>query len=254
MDVNKAEAIAPASDATSRRAGPQRHGGGAADGHERRGDAEPGWDDDVAVDVHGLPTEGLSPEAQRLIDALAAQIEPMRLELEQARAREVQLRQQATMHPVLAVPNRREFGRELQHVIDHLDSLSPAAALLVVNIAEGEALRQRYGRAAGGTVMKHAAQLIGAVIHPTDTLGSLGGYDLGVILLNGDGEHVALRTESIRQRLASQPFQWHGTALTLAIHTGATVLQRGQKAADAVAAADRALLAGVAARSAGSPA
>ena len=87
MDVNKADAITPTVDTLGRHApGQQRNPGADADASEDQ--PEEGWSDDDAVDVHGLPTGALTPEAQRLIDSLAAQIEPMRRELEQAQAHE----------------------------------------------------------------------------------------------------------------------------------------------------------------------
>ena len=143
MDVNKAEAIAPALDAINRHA-PEQRNDGAPGGGKHDEPAEHGWSDDDAVDVHGLPTDQLSPEAQRLIDALTQQIEPMRRDLEQAHAREAQLKQLATIDPVLELPNRREFARELQHVIDHMAGLTPPPVLLRVHVADAGRLRRRF--------------------------------------------------------------------------------------------------------------
>ncbi len=242
MDVNKADAITPTVDTLGRHApGQQRNPGADADASEDQ--PEEGWSDDDAVDVHGLPTGALTPEAQRLIDSLAAQIEPMRRELEQAQARAEHLNQLATIDPALGLPNRREFNRELQHVIDHMASLSPAPALVLIHVADGGRLRRRLGLDAADAAMRHVAELIGEVIHPTDTQGRVGAFDLGVILLNGDGENVALRLESIRRRVANNPLELSGRQVKLAIETGAAVLGPGQQAAQAIAAADRALLA-----------
>jgi len=239
MDVNKTDAISWPTDGAGR-----RNDGGRAPGGQHKDEAEHGWSDDDAVDVHGLPTDDLPPEAQRLIDALAAQIEPMRLQLEQAEARELHWRELARTDSALEIPNRREFFRELQHVVDHLDSLSPAAAVAVLHLPDVHRLRAKLGRGAADAAMGHAAALIGHVIHPTDTLGALGGYDLGIILLNGDGEHVALRLESIRRRLANNPLQLGGDSLPLGLKSGAAILRRGETAEQAIAEADRNLLAG----------
>jgi GGDEF domain-containing protein len=206
MDVNKAEAIAPALDAINRHA-PEQRNDGAPGGGKHDEPAEHGWSDDDAVDVHGLPTDQLSPEAQRLIDALTQQIEPMRRDLEQAHAREAQLKQLATIDPVLELPNRR------------------------------------FGLAAADAAMRHAARLIGQAMHPTDTLGRVGAFDLGVVMLNGDGENVALRTEGVRRRFAAEPMTLPGGEAALAVLIGSAVLRPGQSADAAIDAADRALLA-----------
>jgi len=238
MDVNKTDSISWPSDGAGR-----RNEGGRAPGGQQQHDTEHGWSDDDAIDVHGLPTENLPPEAQRLIDALAAQIEPMRLQLEQAEAYEAHWRELAQTDSALKIPNRREFTRELQHVIDHLDSLSPAAAVVIVHFPGGAKLRRRLGRDAADAALRHAAGLIGQVIHPTDSLGALGGYDLGIILLNGDGENVALRLESIRRRLANHPAPVGADPVTLTIENGVAILTRGQTAEQALTAADRDLVA-----------
>lgn len=243
MDVNKADGIPPVGDAPKRQAGRQDH-----DQENERPEDEDArharyrsWADDTAVELDGLLGDGLPPEAAQVLNALAAQIEPMRLEAEQAKAAEARYRELATTHPILNVPNRREFERELQHVIDHLDSMNPAAALLVVDVTSAGTLRGELGREAADQAMAHVVETISQVIHPTDTLGSLCGYDLGVILLNGDPENVALRTESIHQKMQTQLFMWQGTTHRLHVRSGAAILSAGQSTADAIQAADRVL-------------
>ncbi|MEK9752994.1 MAG: GGDEF domain-containing protein [Rhodospirillaceae bacterium] len=241
MDVNKAEAIAPSIDAIGRHA-PEQRQDGTGHGAGREEAPEHGWSDDDAVDVHGLPTDAVPPEAQRLIDALAAQIEPMRRKIEQAHAREAHLTELANIDPALGIPNRREFTRELQHVIDHVAGLSPAPALLLLHVADGARLRRRLGLEAADAALRHAAGLIGRAIHPTDTMGRVGAFDIGVIILNGDGDNVALRTEGIRRRFAADQLRLAAGPVTLSVLSGATVLRAGRQAQQAIADADRALV------------
>lgn len=242
MDVNKAETIPTVGDPPGRRQ--ERQGGK----HPReQPDDDPGTEGNVpraadAVDIAGLPAEGLGPEAERIINTLAAQIEPMRLEAEQAKAQAERYHQLATRHPILPVPNRREFEREVQHVIDHLDTLGPSAALLIVYVAAADRLRASLGRRAADALMVQAAGTIAEAVHPTDTVGSLCGFDLGVVLLNGDAEAVALKTESLRQRFHACPFAWHGRSYPVEVAFGAAVLQAGWSAEQAIAAADRHLM------------
>ncbi|MBT6095488.1 MAG: GGDEF domain-containing protein [Rhodospirillaceae bacterium] len=243
MDVNKAETIRSVGDPPHRNPG-QKPGKGSHDQtqDDTTSDNREAPRTAPAVALDGLPIEGLTPDAQRIIDALAAQIEPMRIEADQAKAQAARYHELATRHPILSVPNRREFERELQHVIDHLDSLSPSAALMIVHPPLAEALRTEVGRAAADAAMARVVELITEAIHPTDTVGSLCGYDLGVILLNGDPESVALRTESLHRRFQAQPFTWHDKSYPLDARIGAAILHPGWQAAEAIAAADRHLL------------
>jgi len=242
MDVNKAETIPTVGDPPRRRQ--ERQGGK----HPREQTDEQAGDEGHApraadaVDIGGLPADGLGPEAERIINALAAQIEPMRLEAEQAKAQAERYHELATRHPILPVPNRREFEREVQHVIDHLDALGPSAALLIVHVAAADRLRATLGRQAADALMVQAAQTVTEAVHPTDTVGSLCGFDLGVVLLNGDAEAVALKTDSLRQRFGARPFTWHGRTYPMEAAFGAAVLQTGWSAEQAIAAADRHLM------------
>ncbi len=243
MDVNKAETIQTVGDPPHRKPG-HNPGKGARDhaDEDANSDNREASHATPAVALDGLPLEGLTPDVQRIIDALAAQIEPMRIEAEQAKAQAARYHELATRHPILSVPNRREFERELQHVIDHLDSLSPSAALMIVHPPLAESLRSDVGRDAADAVMASVVEIITEGIHPTDTVGSLCGYDLGIILLNGDPESVALRTESLHRRFQARAFNWQGKSYPLDARIGAAILHPDWQAGDAIAAADRHLL------------
>ena len=122
----------------------------------------------------------MSPESQQILSAFVAEMEPLRAELDAAKRREARLRGDGGSPSFLPVPDRREFLREVKHVIDHIEDLDPMPALLVVHVANVGDIRRRYGR--------QAADLALTLLHrlPTpctrDAVGSLGGDDFGVIL------------------------------------------------------------------------
>ena len=240
MDVNKSTSIPPTGDAPGRKAERQHHG--SDEGEDTTDKNSRSWSDDSAVALAGLAGEELSLETRRILEAMAAQIEPMRLEVEQAKAREARYYELAIRHPILAVPNRREFERELQYVIDHLEGLSPSVALMIVNLANAEELRGQLGRQAVDAAMAHVVALIDEIIAPTDEQGSLCGHDLGVILLNGDAETIALRTENIHRRVRNNPLNWRGKTHLLKVRTGAAIMRTGSRAVDALQAADNNLI------------
>ena len=55
---------------------------------EEQGEQHAAWSEQAAVEIDGSLTVSISPEAQTLLDALSAQIEPLRLELKNTKASE----------------------------------------------------------------------------------------------------------------------------------------------------------------------
>lgn len=242
MDVNKPEAVHAVGDSPHRR--PQeRHEEHASDDDEAaRRERYKSWSSDEAVDLDGALVDSLTPEVQKLLNTFAAQIEPLRQQLEQAVGQANHYRELATGHPFLPLPNRREFLRELNHVIAHRDSLSPRAALMVIHVKGIGVLRRRFGRATADKALIYVAETISDAIHPTDAAGSLCGDDFGVILLNGDAATAARRVADIRDRLARAPFSGAGEAAQLDIAVGVAVLGENWTPERALEAADRDML------------
>ncbi len=211
------------------------------------GEHHAAWSEEAAVEVDQSLAVGFSPEAQKLLDALSAQIEPLRHELENTKASEARYREMTLQHPLLPIPNRREFLRELAHVLAHLDDLSPPAAFAIVHLGKAEHLRRSQGRGALDRGLVHAATLISESLHPTDVAGSLCGNDFGIILLNGDEHAITETRRRLIGRFADSPFSWAGAAgFDLEPVIGATVLDAEWTVDRALEQADRNLLAALA--------
>lgn len=240
MDVNQPESVIPVGDQPYRQPA-ERHHGESEDPARRDADATRG--EDAAVDLAGALSDELSPDARKILDALGRQMETLRAELELAHKREAHDHEMAVAHPFLPVPNRREFLRELKHVIDHMEGLSPAPAVLVVHALNLGDIRRRLGRGAADAALVHFAGRLGGAIHPTDAVGSLCGEDFGVILLNGGDETVTRRVAEIRGHLAGDQFDWSDGPVYIHSAVGWAELRPGWTAEQAVAAADARLVA-----------
>ena len=145
-------------------------------------------------------------------------------------------------HSFLAIPNRRDFERELQHVIDHLGDAVLSAMLVIVNLSNAAELRRRLGCQAVDAAMAHLVELIDNRLNTTDMQGSLCGYDLGIIIFSGESEATAFKMQSIWEHVDNNPLQWRGTTHPLELKTGATILSAGSEAYDAIQAADQNLI------------
>ncbi len=248
MDVNKTNAVTPI-------------GSGGPKKEEKRGDDEEQqengqntkaeasgaspWEGTEAFAVDGLLAGVLTPEVQQAFDSLARQIEPLRAEVERAKGREAHLKELAEKHSFLPVPGRREFSRELTHVLSNSEHLTPPPSLVVLHLVNADDIRRRFGRRALDAALIHVCAVIDAHLHPTDVAGSLGGNDFGLILLVGNDELAQTKAQSLIDAVKAQPFPWQKETLTLEIVAGVATLENVYTPENAIQAADKELVAGL---------
>ena len=242
MDVNKSQGVHAVGDQPHRQPSDRQHAppDDDADGKLRR-ERYHSWSSDAAVDLGGALSGPLSAESQKIVNALVAQMEQLRAELEIRKKREEHFRDQAAQHAFLPLPNRREFQRELNHVIDHMYSLQPSPAILMVHVVTAATFRRNHGRRAADALLGHVAEQLSVAVHPTDAVGSVGGDDFGVILLIGGAETASRRAGEIGHYLNGHTFAWLGIDYALDVAVGWADLRASLNAEQAIEAADRSL-------------
>lgn len=234
MDVNRAQGIAGL---------PNKGGGdngqyyGSKRGHAQE-DGSRGWERDEAVDMDGLAGE-ITPAVQALLDNLAAEIEPLRAELRIAHEHEQQLREDVARHDFLPVPGRREFLRDLNHVLNHLNQLTVMPTIGLLHIRSGDEIRRRHGRDALDKALTSAAHRIQARLGPNDVLGNIGGNDYAVILLGVEPIDARAHMEKLALELG-RPGPDGATPVDVMV--GVAGIRPGMSADDAIRAADKDLM------------
>ena len=160
MDVNKLQGVHADGDQPHRQQYDRHHDtpDDTADGEVRQ-EAYRLRSSDVVVDLSGMLSGPLSVESEKIVNAFVAQIEPLRAELEILRKREEHFRDQAAQHAFLPLPNRREFRRELNYVIDHMHNLQPSPAVLMLHVVTAAPFRREYGRRAADALLIHVAKI-----------------------------------------------------------------------------------------------
>jgi diguanylate cyclase (GGDEF)-like protein len=234
MDVNRAQGISPTANNNSK-------GGRDYPSKEKTEEGGPEDDDDVLVDafeIDGLMVE-ITPSAQRVLDNLAAEIEPLRRQLVMAKEREQNLREDLARHAFLPIPGRREFLRELNHVLNHLNDLSMMPCVALVHIANADEVRRARGRDALDRLLVHASNIMSNALQPTDVLGNLGGSDFALILLGADLNMARPRMAEILGKLRAVPLHDSGGSITIDANVGITVLSPGSSAEASINAADQ---------------
>lgn len=242
MDVNKTDAVIPTG-----QSGPskeEKHGGEKPEPEQDTDDQAGGspWEGSEAFAVEGLLAGDLSPEIQKAFEGLARQIEPLRAEVERAKGREAHFKELAETHSFLPVPGRREFVRELTHVTQNMENLTPPPSLALLHLVNADDVRRRFGRKALDAMLAHVCAAIETVLHPTDVVGNLGGNDFGVILLNADQEQAQTKVDKIVKAVRKQPFPWQGETISLEAVAGVTGLESNSEPEAAIGNADRDLI------------
>lgn len=236
MDVNRAQGVATVSDNPQGKSGRENEDKNGSD-HRGDDDTYRSHGTDSAVEIGGLAAE-ITPAVQKLLDSLAAEIEPLRAQLKLSRDREASLREDLAKHAFLPVPGRREFYRELNHVLNHLNDLDILPSLVILHVANASDVREAHGRDTLDRYLVHIATTIDRVLQPTEVLGNLGGDDFAIILLADSEEDARRRAGQIAGRLSESPMPGDSSVPPPDVMVGGCELERGATAEASVAAAD----------------
>lgn len=239
MDVNRTQGIAPVGSNPGGNAGRDHPAKDHSDEFQEEAANEPD-----AFEIDGLAAE-ITPAAQEVLNRLAAEIEPLRRQLEMSREREQNLREDLARHAFLPVPGRREFIRELNHVLNHLGDLAVMPSVALLHVANAEEVRRTFGRNALDRYLTHVANAVSRTLQPNDVLGSLGGSDFALILLGAGASRARERMTGIVNSLSAAPFHDQGRTVSLKLSSGVAELSAGTTAEAALHYADRNLLANI---------
>lgn len=250
MDVNRSESIAPVANREPRadqRAKHQRDEEDVEDDDQSHDDS---WTDEEAVEFEGTLSGAVTPEVQAALEALASQLEPMRVELERARERETALRSQLDRHTYLPVLNRNGLEHEVARICGRLqtqnDSVTASPLFVCVSVRNAPELRRRLGRSAYDQAMNAACTILKSCFTENDVYGCLGGDDLGIIVWGSaeadgpaPGDYVADR---IISAFAATPARINDGFHVLSVDVGVSSLQDNPTFSAALAAADANLM------------
>lgn len=191
---------------------------------------------DVAS-ILGLPDAVVTPAVLKAVTGLLSEIDRLRWLDGQSRRRQGFLEGLADHDPVVPALNRRGFMRDLEALLStgHGDG-----TLVVLHVAGIEQMRQVQGVAAGDGALRHvAAHLVGS-LRSSDPIGMMGGSDFALLLPGTELTAARDKVREMMERINQQPFYWQGEVFSFALFSGYHVLQAGENAESALAAADRA--------------
>ena len=234
MDVNQAAPVQPVGPGGG-------HGGGAGPGGGKKDEnqdqqAKHGHDG-PAINISGLlGMKGLTPEAQHVLERVAAEIEPLRHQLEQALTDLAEARDNEYRDAVIPALNRRGFLVKLDQLIHRLGQTESRPALILVHLANGDDLRRTHGLDAVDEARRLTSEVLSADGHQALLEGSLGGNDFALVVLE-DGIEGARRKAGELENALRATHTAQG--IFLEARTGLVLLEPGMTPDAALAAADR---------------
>ncbi|HZQ12140.1 MAG TPA: GGDEF domain-containing protein [Pseudolabrys sp.] len=156
--------------------------------------------------------------------ALRAEIERLRRELEEARARIAELEARADVDPLLDILNRRGFERELKRSLAYVKRYGTPAALLYVDLDGFKAINDRYGHAAGDTLLKAVAEELTANVRASDVVARLGGDEFGVLMWNAGKPQALMRARDLEMQIDELPLSHGAARLSVGASVGVAML------------------------------
>jgi diguanylate cyclase (GGDEF)-like protein len=120
--------------------------------------------------------------------------------------------------------------------------------VVYIDIDGFKAVNDRFGHAAGDEVLTAVARTLVDNVRASDIVGRLGGDEFGVILARADAEQAAEKADILTALIAAIRIERDGVPVPFSATAGVFTMGPGAGAADALAAADRAMYARKAAR------
>jgi diguanylate cyclase (GGDEF)-like protein len=196
-----------------------------------------------AASVLGIPDAEFTPRVRDAIMGLMGEVDTLRRELSQTRARLDEVEKTADQDGMLPLLNRRAFVRELTRYIAFTGRYNTPAALIYFDLNHLKKTNDTLGHAAGDAVLSHFADVLLAQVRDSDCVGRLGGDEFGVLLSHADQEQALKKADLLARALEASPTLWNGHTIPVSFAYGAFDLKSGDNPDTAMARADQAMYA-----------
>lgn len=180
-------------------------------------------------------------EAPPDIQALMAEREALRRELEEAKAQIVQLERLADEDALTPIANRRAFVRELTRMIAFTKRYGVPSSVVYFDVNGMKQINDNHGHLAGDAALRLVAKTLLDNVRSSDIVGRLGGDEFGVILAHTSEDQAAAKAEALADALAASPLRWGGVDIRVTAAHGVYSFTASDDPQVAIEAADRAM-------------
>jgi diguanylate cyclase (GGDEF)-like protein len=193
--------------------------------------------------VLGIPESEFTPRVRDAIMGLMTEVDDLRRELSQTKARLDEVEKSADQDQLLPLFNRRAFVRELTRFIAFTGRYNTPASLIYFDMNHMKKINDSFGHAAGDAALKHFAETLMKYVRDSDCVGRLGGDEFGVLLTHAGQDQALKKADLLAEALTTNPLVWEGNPIPLSFSYGAFELKPGDNADIAIARADEAMYA-----------
>jgi diguanylate cyclase (GGDEF)-like protein len=169
------------------------------------------------------------------------EVEELREEIGRLKARIGELDELAHLCPLVRLPNRRSFMRDLERLLARLDRSGGTAAMLFIDVDELKRINDRFGHQAGDAALIKIAELLVASVRASDSVARLSGDEFVILLPDMDelgAWNLALRI--VEGALATE-FDVGRKNISLSVAVGVALINPGDQPDEVIARADRAM-------------
>jgi diguanylate cyclase (GGDEF)-like protein len=193
------------------------------------------------VDIGGIPEAELTLNVRRAFAALMAEVDEMRRELANAKARINYLEKLVDEDPLMPVVNRRAFVRELSRMMAYAQRYGAPSSIVYFDVDGLKRINDQHGHAAGDAALVAVAQVLVENVRASDVVGRLGGDEMGVLLVQTDQVHAWHKASELAALVEARVIEVNGTAFHVGVSYGVYTFSPGDSAPSVLDAADRAM-------------
>ena len=178
---------------------------------------------------------------QEMLARLQAEREAMQRELEEARARIVQLERLADEDSLAPIANRRAFVRELSRMIAFTRRYGSPSSVIYFDVNGMKQINDTHGHPAGDAALRHVAEMLCKNVRESDIVGRLGGDEFGVILAQTTQEQANAKAISLAEAIGATSLRWGKFEIAVSAAYGVYSFTGSDDAQVAIEAADKAM-------------
>lgn len=194
-----------------------------------------------SVSIAGIPEAELTPKVRAALGSLIEEVNTLRGQLGALKEQLSQAQQQADHDPLLEIPNRRAFVRDLSREIAMAERYKAEAALIFIDLNDLKKINDTHGHAAGDAALKHIASLLQGNIRAVDSFGRIGGDEFGLILKNAKQDIAHRKIANLEEIIAATPLIWNDQSITLSMACGVIDLHGNLTVEETLDKADQAM-------------
>ena len=164
----------------------------------------------------------MSDQVTDITDAkhLKDEIARLRTQVSELQARVEQLDELAHQDPLINLPNRRGFMRELERLIDRARRYDHGAAMLFVDLDGLKMINDTFGHRAGDEALIQVAEMLAKGVRRSDVVARIGGDEFAVLLENATEESAHETAARLEDLICGCEFTHDGDALPLSVAIG----------------------------------